>query len=72
MKQSLGLSWSFLQAACKTHPLKTLTSLASLLDAPHLPVRIPEEHSNHGGFPAEGQASATKPIIEETIPLLQN
>lgn len=58
----------------RTQLLKTLTSLASLLDAPRLPVRIPEQHNKlagEGGVPAEGQASGMKPVIEETIPLLQ-
>lgn len=56
---------------CRTQLLKTLTSPASLLEVPHQPVRTPEQHSKLGGFPAEGQASATKPATEETIPLLQ-
>ena len=55
----------------RTQLLKTLTSPASLLDVPHQPVRIPEQHSKLGGFPAEGQAGGMKPAIEETIPLLQ-
>ena len=36
-------------------------SPASLLDVPHQPVRIPEQHSKLGGFPAEGQAGGMKP-----------
>lgn len=55
----------------RTQLPKTLNSPASLLDAPRLPVRTPEQHSKLDGFPAEGQASGMKPVIEETIPLLQ-
>ena len=55
----------------RTQLLKTLTSPTSLLDVPPQPVRIPEQHSKLGGFPAEGQAGGMKPAIEETIPLLQ-